>query len=264
MGNFAAVRRIEVTSWDRRSAVRAATISALAFLIVCLMTAATDEGGLGVGVRLGRSLPFSPVCAAFGTWLALSRRRTRGELLALEGLGRSPQLNALGAVIGGAAIAVSASFFVAVVPFVDVAGFYPDSASASAHSESIRFEGGGFVDHRRGLRFGSDGSFEKVAEPASLPNTQAITPRSRRGAAAVAIALAGVALPFLIASLRRAIRSRVIAALVILVPLTVLLFHAVAAQKAAAFVVVLPPLGLLMLATWSYRSWAWETEAPPP
>ena len=161
------MRRIEWTSWDGRSAARAATIAALAFLIVCLMTAATDEGGLSSGVRLGRSLPFSPVCAAFGTWLALSRRRLRGELLALEGLGRSPQLNALGAVIGGAAVAVGASFFVAVVPFVDVTGFYPESASASAQRSattgpvtSIRFEGGGFVDHRRGLRFGSDGSFE--------------------------------------------------------------------------------------------------------
>ena len=80
----------------------------------------------------------------------------------------------------------------------------------------------------------------------------------------MAIALTGVALPFLIASTRRAIRSRVIGALVVLVPLTVLLFHAVAAQRAAAFVVVLPPLGLLSLAGWSYRRWAWETEAAPP
>ena len=258
------MQRIEVTSWDRRSAVRAATIAALAFLIVCLMTAATDEGGLGIGVRVGRSLPFSPVCGAFGTWLALSRRRMRGELLALEGLGRSPQINALGAVVGGAAIAVAASFFVAVVPFVDVAGFYPESASVSAHSETTRFEGGSFVDHRRGLRFANDGSFEKVTEPAPLPIEQASTPPSRRGAAAVAIALAGVALPLLIASLRRAIRSRVIAALAVLVPLTVLLFHAVAAQKAGAFVVILPPLGLLSLAAWSYRRWAWETEGTPP
>jgi len=30
-----------------------------------------------------------------------------GELLALEGLGRSPQMNTLGAVLGGAAIALS-------------------------------------------------------------------------------------------------------------------------------------------------------------
>ncbi|MEO6575346.1 MAG: hypothetical protein ABIP89_15980, partial [Polyangiaceae bacterium] len=144
-----------------------------------------------------------------------------------------------------------------------VAGFYPESTSASAHSESIRYEGGSFVDHRRGLRFSDDGSFEKIAEPEPLPAAPLRTPASRRGAAAVAIALAGIALPFLIASLRRAIRSRVISAMLVLVPLTILLFHAVAAQKAAAFVVVLPPLGLLSLAAWSYRRWAWETEAPP-
>jgi hypothetical protein len=170
----------------------------------------------------------------------------------------------LGAVVGGAVIAVCGSFFVAVVPFVDVAGFYPESASTSAHSESIRFEGGAFVDHRRGLRFSDDGSFEKIADPDPIPPPQLVTPPSRRGAAAIAIALAGIALPFLIASLRRGIRSRIIAAMLVLVPMTILLFHAVAAQKAAVFVVVLPPLGLLSLAAWSYRRWAGETEAPPP
>src|SRR5437879_4797490 len=94
-----------LTTWDTRVAARALVLGALAFAVAWLVTATTDEGGVAWGVRAGRTLPIAPVCAALGTAIALAHLRARGEVRALEALGRAPWENALAAVCGGGATA---------------------------------------------------------------------------------------------------------------------------------------------------------------
>jgi hypothetical protein len=258
--------------WDARNAGRAALVTGLALVVVTLATAASDEGGVAWGVRAGRSLPLAPICAAFGTWLALAPARTRSEMLALEALGRAPQLNALAAVLGGAAVAIACALAVASVPRLDVSGFYPTVLK----SDDIRFEDGHFVDRSRGATFEADGSFTKLpSDPnegagKSGANDSAV-PRSGRPAAALAVALAGLALPILAACIRRRAWPRVTAAVALAVPATILLFHAAAAHRLGAYAAALPSLGLTFFAVVSYRAWGWETEpetrkalVPPP
>ncbi len=258
-GQFRGARSL--SRWDARNAGRAALVTGLALVVVTLATAASDEGGVAWGVRVGRSLPLAPICAAFGTWLALAPARTRSEMLALETLGRAPQLNALAAVLGGAAVALACALAVASVPRLDVTGFYPTVLK----SDDIRFEDGHFVDRSRGATFASDGSFTKLpSDPAAggwkgSANDVAV-PRSGRPAAALAIALAGLALPILAACIRRRAWPRMTAAVALTVPATVLLFHAAAAHRLGAYAAALPSLALTLFAVVSYRHWAWETE----
>jgi hypothetical protein len=255
---------LSLSTWDARNAGRAALVTALALVVVTLATAASDEGGVAWGVRAGRSLPVAPVCAAFGTWLALAPARTRSEMLALEALGRAPQINALGAVLGGAAVAIACALAVASAPRLDVTGFYPTVLK----SDDIRFEDGHFVDRSRGVTFEADGTFTKVPNEAGESagkrgaNDNAV-PRGGRSAAALTIALAGIALPILAACIRRRAWPHVTAA-ALCVPATVLLFHASAAHRLGAYAAPLPSLALTLFAVASYRRWAWETERESP
>jgi hypothetical protein len=262
-GQFHGARSL--SRWDARNAGRAALVTALALVVVTLATAASDEGGVAWGVRMGRALPLAPVCAAFGTWLALAPARTRSEMLALEALGRAPQINALGAVLGGAGIAIACALAVASVPRVDVTGFYPTVLK----SDDIRFEDGHFVDRSRGATFEADGSFTKLpndgaAESGKGGANDGPVPRSGRPAAALAVALAGLALPILAACMRRRAWPRVTAAVALAVPATVLLFHAAAAHRLGAYAAAVPSLALTLFAVASYRHWAWETEPESP
>src|SRR4051794_23815483 len=98
-----------MTSWDLRAFGRAFALAGLALAIAWLLTAATDEGGVPWGVRAGRTLPVAPACAALGAWIALLPARARGEVRALEALGRAPWQSGIAAGLGGAALAVCAA-----------------------------------------------------------------------------------------------------------------------------------------------------------
>src|SRR6185312_432760 len=116
---------LRVTRWDAIVFFRAAVLAALALGLACLITAATDEGGVAWGERAGRTLPLTPICAAVGAWGALAAVRARGEVRALEALGRSRVQIAAAAVAGAAAVALVAAMCVGGLGGVDVAGFYP-------------------------------------------------------------------------------------------------------------------------------------------
>ena len=266
-GSKRMVRVMRVTRWDTVVFVRAALVAALALGLAWLITAATDEGGVAWGERAGRTIPLTPICAAVGAWGALGPMRARGEVRALEALGRSISQIAAAAVAGGAALAIGAALAVGSLATVDAAGFYPTALRPSAW----HWEADTFVDHARGLRVDAEGTPERFAVVAELPPRLTIIPRGGRAAAALATAMAGVALPMLLARIllgRRAAdgdrpaQNRGLVGAVWPVALvaagsvvaSVMLFQAAAAHLVPAVLAALPPALLLVFAVERYRA----------
>lgn len=256
-----------VTRWDAVVFLRAVLVAGLALGLACLLTAATDEGGVPWAERAGRTLPLTPVCAAVGAWGALAPVRSRGEVRALEALGRSRMQIAAAAIAGAAAVAVVAALFVGAVRAVDVSGFYP----AAFHNATWRWEGATFVNPAAGLRVEPDGTLVRSGtgdEPAPLERI----PPQGRAAASLATALAGVALPMLLAQLLlvrhagtrrerlgrqgevRALQWPAIAASGAAVLGSLMLFQAAAARLVPALSAALPPAALLAFAVERSRS----------
>jgi hypothetical protein len=256
-------RPLRVTRWDAVVFLRAAALAGVALAVACLITAATDEGGVPWGERAGRTLPLTPVCAAVGAWGALAPIRARGEVRALEALGRSRMQIALAAIAGAAAIALLAAGAVGALRAVDVTGFYP----STPHRNAWRWGGDAFVSPTRGLRVEADGSPVRVGPPAEAPPLEK-TPPAGRAAASLATAFAGVALPMLLAQLlleRHAgpnaqqrlggagsARWPALASGAAVVG-SLMLFQAAAARLVPALLAALPPAALLAFALGRYR-----------
>jgi hypothetical protein len=247
------------TEWDTRAFARGAATAALALVLVGVVTAASDEGGLPWGVRAGRTLPLAPVCAAVGAWLALAPARARGDDRAMATLGRSPWQREAAAIAGGALVALVASLAIAAVARVDVAGFYP-RAEARVH---WTYDGRSFLS--------DDGRW--AVDGAGIPTPRGVSgvdgppsgiPSRGRAAAALSTAALGLALPMLVARARS--RQRTIGALAAIALgalATVLAFQAAAAGIATPLIAPLPPLLLLALAASRYRSGAWSRAKSP-
>jgi hypothetical protein len=227
--------------------MRAAAIAALALGLAWVVTAASDEGGLAWGERAGRTLPFAPVCAAVGAWLALAPARTRGEDRALAAIGRSPWQRHAAAILGGSAVALVAAAAIAA-PAVDVRGFYPrPEARATWHADGDGFassDGRWRVDARGEPSPLAGGSVD-VLGPRPLP-------RAARASASLATAALGIALPMLAAAARRRTVARVIGGVLVTAMAMVLAFQAAAASRASPLLAPLPPLLLLAAAASLY------------
>ena len=250
-----------LTTWDARVFGRALAVGTLAFVVAWLVTAATDEGAVAWGVRAGRTLPMTPICAALGTLISLAPARAHGELRALAALGRAPWQNALGSALGGASTALVAATLMAASANVDVSGFFP----VARHTADYRYEAGGFIDRDHGWRIDGDGSFTKLTEgdSSSAPPSDPLPPHAR-AAASLATALAGLALPMLAAfvslsrpdssvatrraRLARGSAARASIAVVASAGATVLLFHGAAATRTPALLAAVPPALLLIFA----------------
>jgi hypothetical protein len=239
-----------MTAWDARAFARALALAALALLLAWLVTAATDEGGVPWGTRAGRALPLTPVCAALGAWLALAPGRARGDLLGLAALGRAPWQVGGAAVGGGAALALAASLVVAAVPATDVSGFYPVAGRPTAYVYDA--ERATFADPARGVRIERDGRFTRIlpGEEGDVPAPPDAVPRGGRAAAAVSMALAGIALPVLAALviLARASAVRAVALVFVAGAAGVVVFHAAAAHRVPALAATLPAAALVAVA----------------
>ncbi len=245
------------TAWDTQVFARAAAAAAATLVLAWLVTAATDEGGVPWGERVGRTLPLAPLCAALGVSAALAPVRWRGEAGALAALGRSRVQVAAGAVAGGALVALAAALFIGLVRRVDVAGFYPTATRASGW----RWDGAAFVDALRGLRVDADGVPRRV--PVEVGAVAASLPVHARAAAALTTALAGLALPLLLshAMLSRPPETRwgrrdawVATAALASVAASVVLFQSAAAHQLPALSATAPALALLALAVQRYRA----------
>ena len=250
---------MRVTRWDANVLSRAAMVAMLALVLAWLVTAATDEGGVAWGERAGRTLPLTPFCAAIGAWGALAAVRSRGEALAMEALGRSPDEIAMAAVAGGALVALVAAVAIGGVRSVDVAGFYP----TATHRGGWHWEGGDFVDAVQGLRVGADGAPVRLALGTEWTRVTPI-PRHGRAAAALATAFAGLALPMIVGrallarpdpTSSRAARERTATAMAsaVAVACSVGLFQAAAVQRLPAVAAAIPSAALLVFAAWRYR-----------
>jgi hypothetical protein len=248
---------ISWTAWDLRAFGRAAGVTAVTLALAWLVTAATDEGGVSWGERAGRTLPLTPLCAAVGAWVALAPARSRGEARALAALGRSRAGVGGAAVAGAAAVALAAALLLGVVRSVDLTGFYPTATHASAWT----FDAGAFVDAARGLRVTADGTPEHLSSLAGAVAASGL-PRFARLAAAATTALAGVALPLLLAHtvLGRAqdarfdrSDARVAAGAAVAIAASIVLFQAAAARALPSMLAPLPALALLAFAVGRYR-----------
>jgi len=253
---------VALTRWDARVVARGFGVGTLVFALMLLVTAATDEGGLGWAERLSRTLPLAPACAAVGAWGALAPARARGEILALQAVGRSPAQVAAAAVAGGALVACLAALALLSAPLADGAAFFPRAVRPSAWAWS----GAVFVDHARGLRVEADGTPVRMAPDATT--ALAALPVHGVLAAALAIASAGLALPLLVglalarpgghAAGRATSDGRADAAAVVAsaaaVVATIVLFQAAAVGRVPALAGGVPCLALLAFAIRRYRA----------
>jgi hypothetical protein len=237
------------TPWDRRQLFRAALATLVTLGLAWLVTGATDEGGVSWGERAGRTLPLTPLCATVGAWVALAPALARGEALALEALGRTRAQIAAGAVAGGAAMALLAAAGLGLAG-VGVAGFFPTATHASAWT----WTGAAFVDPLHGLRVGVDGAPVRVAAEAG--RALGPIPAYGRATAAAVTAMAGLALPLLLARalLERSRALPLVVAAGLAVGASVLLFQAAAAGHVPAVLGGLPTLALLGFAVRRYRA----------
>lgn len=248
-----------MTAWDLRTFLRALGATLIGVVVVWLVTAASDEGQLTIGVRAGRTLPIAPLCSAIGAALALGTARVRDETRALEALGRSPGQTAFAAAAGAALPSILVAVAIAATSSIDVAGFYPRAPRA----DTFVYEDGAFASPTLGVRIAADGEPRAIAAVGAAPDEG--LPRHARAVAAAATAMAGLALSLVAArailrvslsrrgSLRR--RRLVAAAQVFAcVLLTLVAFQAAAARVAPASLAMLPPAVLLAIALLHYRA----------
>jgi hypothetical protein len=231
--------------------LRAAGAAAGALALAWLVTAATDEGAVEWGERVGRAIPLTPLCAALGVSAALAPARWRGEARALAALGRSRVQVAAGAVLGAAVVASAAALVVGLVGAVDVAGFYP----SAPHAPPWRWDGARFLDAAGWRSVTADGAphrLEAISHAAWLGSL----PAHARLAAGATTALAGLALALLAAQalLGRSLeparprRSLALVASLGAITASVALFQAAAAGLVTPLAAVLPAALLLAFA----------------
>ena len=248
-----------MTAWDLRTFTRALVATLIGIAVVWLVTAASDEGQLTVGVRAGRTLPLAPLCSAIGAALALGTARVRDETRALEALGRSPGQTARAAALGAALPSLLVGLAIGATSLVDVSGFYP----RAPRGDTFVYADGAFTSPTLGVRVTEDG--EPHPTEAAPPAADEALPRHARGAAAIATAVAGLALALVVARavLRVSLlhrggrrRRRVVAAAqgFTCALFTLVAFQAAAARVAPASLAMLPPALLLSVALLGYRA----------
>jgi hypothetical protein len=248
-----------VTAWDFRTFARALVATLIGIAVVWLVTAASDEGQLTVGVRAGRTLPLAPLCSAVGAALALGTARVRDETRALEALGRSPGQSARAAALGAALPSMLIGLAIGVSSIVDVSGFYP----RAPRGDTFVYENGAFTSPTLGVRVSEDGEPRPTEGASGAPDEG--LPAHARAAAATATAVAGVALALVTARavLRVSLlhrrgrrRRRIVAAVQVFVCAlcTLVAFQAAAARIAPALLAMVPPTLLLGVALLGYRA----------
>lgn len=245
-----------MNAWDFRTLLRALGAAMVGLAVVWLVTAASDEGQLTVGVRAGRTLPVAPLCSAVGAALALGSARVRGEASALETLGRTPERSALAAALGAALPSILVALVLAFRTDVDVSGFYPTPHRGDAWTT----DQGAFVSKTLGVRVAPDGELEVLAATSEAE----IAPAGGRAAAALATGLAGIALALVTGRvmLRQSLldrggrrRRRIVACAegLACAVATLVAFQAAAARLSPAWLAVVPSLLLLVVAAVRYR-----------
>jgi hypothetical protein len=219
--------------WERRIARRAAGLSLAIAALGWVVLAATDAT-TGWSGRLARLAALLPVCGALGAWSTLAQARSRGESRALEAIGASPLAVALGAALGGAAVALAAPLLVSF-PQVDLAALFPRIDPP----HPFRVVGGALLDPLRGVLVERGGAL--AAAPREVAGVAA--PAGGRPMTALALLVAAVGAPAW--SVAPGGRGRRLAAGVTAALGAVVAFHLVAAGHVPGAALLLP--GLLLV-----------------
>lgn len=119
-----------VRTWIKRQAGGALALAGIFSLALLALSVATDEGGLGWGVRFSRVVPLLPIPAAAGYALTLFRAARRGETLALEAIGIEPASWQKWVLL--AALVPAALGAVALALGLDSSGLFPAASAAKA------------------------------------------------------------------------------------------------------------------------------------
>jgi hypothetical protein len=219
-------------------------------MVTWLVSVATDEGQLSLGVRIGRTLLLAPLCSGIGVALAIAGSRARGEIGALEAIGVPATRSALAAVAGASLPTILAAAVLAASSAIDVRPFYPQPPAAESFERTAP---GWFESRSLGVRIDARGFIEGLKEPERLAEN---LPEHARLGAGLAIAFAGLAFSLAVAgasvritprdeTTERRRRVRALAEGVLVAALTLVAFQGAAARTMSALIASVPPAALL-------------------
>jgi hypothetical protein len=236
-----------VTLWHLRLFLRALAGAALAFGLILLLSALTDEGGLSLAVRLGRAAPMTPVAAALGTGAALAPPRWRGELLALSTLGQRPTRSMLPAVLGAAMVGALVGLML-VLGGIDAHGFFP----VVPKSLEMTFDGTAFVEPQSGVRILPNG---ELATPIAKAMVAATSDLPRYGIVVAGLATLVATLGLAMVAAVLGTWARPLRALLLSVLMVSLLagFQASASSRVSSLIALVPAFALFSAAFLGYR-----------
>lgn len=229
------------TPWDLRLGARTVALSAVAIFALVVIERISTERGVAPGATGSIGvLPLVPIAAAIAAVIAIVPSASSGELRALASLGWSPWRARAGALSVATFIAL---FSAAGLSFGagDVGALFPAPTTSSDVRVVQTPDGPSFTSARRGVVVGPDDVLVRAAPPSSPPPP----PHGLRLAAALAVALAGVALTlFGAAPVRRKLPFTIVA-LTLWGAAEVFAFQAAGAAAASPFVTPLPSLLLI-------------------
>jgi hypothetical protein len=240
------------TSWHTRLFVRALFGAGLAFALLVLLTALTDEGGLTLAVRVGRTAPLMPFAAALGVGAALAPPRLRGELVAFSSLGQRPTRTVLPAIAGATLVALIVAALLAAHA-IDAHGFFP----IVPRGMNVTWDGGAFVDRATGVRVLPSGELADSLEGAANATADISELGLPRFAVPVAVTttfVCSAALAMVAAALRAWSTPLRLMGLAALVGALLAGFQASATTRVSAAVTLVPALVLIALAVVRYRA----------
>jgi hypothetical protein len=230
--------------------LRAILGASLALIVTWLVSIATDEGQLSLGVRFGRTLLLAPFCSAVGVALAIAGSRTGGEIRALEAIGAPAVRSALAAVVGATLPAFVAAAALIGSSVIDVRPFYPQPPTAESFEQTTTDS---FESRSLGVRINPRGLLEVLEEPKHPAEN---LPKYARTAAGLTIAVAGLAFSIAVAratvrmkpSNEPAERRRRVQALLegaLVAALTLIAFQAASARILSVLTAIVPPMAFL-------------------
>ena len=259
---------MSLSAWDARLALESAAFTAIFLVLVTLVTALTDEGGISWEERFARSLPLAPICAALASGFALVGPARRGETRALEALGRQPLVSGSVAAFGAVGVGTLTSALLLWISDVSILLFFPTVPSAAA----VTFAGGTFSNRAQGWRVLADGTLSFVdSSSAALATSyggsfQSLPPHAR-GAAVLVTLVGSLAFSLLVAfaAPRRTLDPRgatrcLNAGLVLLLTAAASVFclQAAASRRVDPLVAVLPSTLLLLALASAIVRPAWQ------
>lgn len=247
---------MRLSAYDVRLALRTLGLSILATSVVYLIAFVTDERGVATPGTGGRSigvLPLVPVAAAIAVAITLAPARTAGELRALSALGVSPLRARLSPIAAAAFLSLAAGIGL-FSQRIDVGPLFPPPAVAS-DVRVVRASSGAvaFVSDRDGIIVGDDDVLGTLAISPSTPGPMGL-PERARAAAALTVALAGLAMALWIASPLRRRPMRTLLTGAIYGGAQIAAFQSAGAHAVPAPATALPAFVLLVVALLEHRT----------